>query len=114
MKQPYREAMKALEAMKAAEMEAPGGRRSAPGAESPVDSETAGAKAHDVRRLRAAGSLNNFELYLLTLVEGLEALHLDGREVNEDVAAAVLPLNEPVPLLGVEPFDPTLHYPHSS
>src|SRR6187401_256404 len=58
----------------------------------------------NVLRLRALGTLRDVELDLLVLVEGLVALRLDGRVVNEDVIAAVLLGDEAEALLGVEPL----------
>jgi hypothetical protein len=45
-----------------------------------------------------------FETDCLTLVEGLEASTLDGRDVDEHVLGAVGRLNETETLLGVKPF----------
>ena len=50
----------------------------------------------DVRRLRATGPLDDLELHVLPLVQGLKALVLNGREMDEHVAA-ILSLNEAVP-----------------
>src|SRR5690606_13111972 len=60
----------------------------------------------DVGGLRAAGTLDDFELYFLTLVEGLETLSFDGRVVDENVVP-VGTGDEPVPLLVREPLDGT-------
>src|SRR5690242_5260958 len=64
----------------------------------------------NVLRLRALGALRDVELDLLVLVEGLVALRLDGRVVNEDVIAAVLLGDEAEALLGVEPLDGALSH----
>src|SRR5690606_21284150 len=57
----------------------------------------------DVRGLRAACTLDYLELYFLTFIEGLEALFIDGRVVDENVGP-VGAGNEPVPLLIREPL----------
>src|ERR1700712_4815388 len=64
----------------------------------------------NVLRLRALGTLRDVELDLLVLVEGLVALRLDGRVVNEDVIAAVLLGDEAEALLGVEPLNCALSH----
>src|SRR5690606_27612269 len=60
-------------------------------------------KLLDVRGLRAAGPLDDFELHLLTFLEGLEAVLVDGRVVDEYVGA-VRPGDEPVARLVAEPL----------
>src|SRR5450631_2108661 len=57
-----------------------------------------------VRRLLAFGALRDVEGNLLAFLEGLEALHLDGREVREEVFAAVVGRDEPVTLRVIEPL----------
>src|SRR5689334_170008 len=64
----------------------------------------------DVLRLRALRTLGYVELDLLVLVEGLVALRLDGRVVNEDVVAAVLLGDEAEALLSVEPLNGALSH----
>jgi hypothetical protein len=57
--------------------------------------------------LQSLGSLDDIELHLLTLGEGLEPLGLDRGEVNEDVLAPLL-LDEAKPLRIVEPLHTSL------
>src|SRR5829696_9225578 len=61
-------------------------------------------KRPHVRGLRALGAVGDLELDGLALVEGLVAVALDGREVDEDVVAAVAG-DEAVALLVAEPLD---------
>src|SRR5215211_6546062 len=61
-------------------------------------------KRPHVRGLRALGPVGDLELDGLALVEGLVAVALDGREVDEDVVAAVAG-DEAVALLVAEPLD---------
>src|SRR5688500_18007020 len=58
----------------------------------------------DVGRLLALGALRHIEGDLLAFLEGLEALHLDRGEMREEVFAAVVGCNEPVPLRVIEPL----------
>ena len=67
-----------------------------------------GSERTDVRGLRALLALTDLEADLLTIVEGLVALALDRREVNEQVLAAFGWGDEPVALVGVEPLDGAL------
>ena len=60
---------------------------------------------HHVRRLGSLGSLLHVVGDALALLEGLESLHDDGAEVDEDVAAAVVLGDEAEALLLVEPLD---------
>ena len=62
--------------------------------------------------LRAFRPLRDLELDLLPLIEGLEAVALDGAVVNEDVGRAGL-LDEAVALRVVEPLDLTGNSRHS-
>src|SRR5690349_6563972 len=64
----------------------------------------------NVLRLRALRALGDVELDLLVLVEGLVALRLDRRVVNEDVVAAVLLRDEAEALLRVEPLNSALSH----
>ncbi len=66
---------------------------------------------HDnVRCLWAFWTLGNLELYLITFIQRLEPISLDGREVYEDVISVVSG-NEPIALLLVKPFYTTFgHY----
>jgi hypothetical protein len=65
---------------------------------------------NDVRRLRTFGALCNFELYLITFVEHLESISLDGGIMNEHVIPFI-PGNESKALLLVKPFHTTFgHY----
>ena len=59
---------------------------------------------NDVRRLRAARPFDDLELHVLALIQGLETLVLNGREVDEYVAA-IFSFNEAVPFFCAEPFD---------
>src|SRR5205807_7008920 len=59
----------------------------------------------NVRRLLSLGALGHFELDLLAFLERLEALHVDRREVREQVFAAVVRGDEPIALRVVEPLD---------
>lgn len=63
-----------------------------------------------VRRLRTARPVDDLKGDLVSFVEGLETLHLDGRKVNKHISPAVLALDEAVPLLRVEPFYATEHF----
>src|SRR5206468_6990050 len=58
----------------------------------------------DVGRLLAFRALRHIEGNLLAFLEGLEALHLDRREVREEVFAAVVGRDEPVSLRVIEPL----------
>src|SRR5262245_28180015 len=58
----------------------------------------------NVAGLRALGTVNDFELHCLTFFERPEAVTLDGRVVNEDIAASVA-LDEAVPFGVFEPLD---------
>src|SRR5947208_11257717 len=59
--------------------------------------------ANDVRGVQPFLASLHFELHHLALSEGLEPVHLDGREVYEHVLAAFL-LNEAVALGVIEPL----------
>jgi hypothetical protein len=61
----------------------------------------------DVRRLLAARSRGDLELYPLPLAQTLEALALDRREVDEDVASGVA-LDKPIAFTVVKPLDCSL------
>src|SRR5882762_649920 len=61
----------------------------------------------DVRRLLALRAGGDFEADLLAFLEGLEALHVDRREVREQIVAAVIRSDEAVALRVVEPLDGT-------
>ena len=58
----------------------------------------------DVAGLRALWSVNDLEFYRLALLERPEAVSLDRREVDEDIAAPVA-LDESITLGVVEPLD---------
>jgi hypothetical protein len=60
------------------------------------------------RRLGALGTLADFELNALVLVEGLEATGLDLGVVNEDIAIGVVRGDEAEALFSVEPLDGSL------
>ena len=59
----------------------------------------------DFLGLLALRPLRNVETDLLTLFEALEALHVDRREVREEVFAAVVRGDEAVTFCVVEPLD---------
>src|SRR2546425_12617943 len=59
--------------------------------------------ANDVRGVQPFLASLHFELHDLTFGEGLEPVHLDGREVYEHVLAAFL-FNEAVALRVIEPL----------
>src|SRR5438046_5854749 len=59
--------------------------------------------ANDVRGVQPLLASLHFELHDLTFGEGLEPVHLDGREVYEHVLAAFL-FNEAVALRVIEPL----------
>src|SRR5207302_1048057 len=61
----------------------------------------------DVRGLRALGALHNLERHALAFGPRLVAFHANGREVDEDVIAA-LALDEAVALLVGEPLNGAL------
>ena len=58
----------------------------------------------DVLGLQSLGTLDNVELHFLVLMEGLEAVHIDGGIVHEDVLAIFL-LDKAEALGFVKPFD---------
>lgn len=58
-----------------------------------------------VAGLRAFLAFHDFEGDPLTLFESAEAVGVNGREVDENVALAGVGLDETVALFGVEPFD---------
>src|SRR5215510_9623478 len=64
----------------------------------------------DVLRLRALGTLGDLELDLLVLVQGLVALGLNRRVVNEDVVAAAVLSDEAEALFCVEPLNGALSH----
>jgi hypothetical protein len=78
--------------LEAAQLAAAGGR---------LDQRYAGS-------LGALGTLTDFELNALVLVEGLEATGLDFRVVNEDIAIGVIRGDEAEALFSVEPLDGSL------
>src|SRR5262245_28239221 len=61
------------------------------------------ALLNNVGSLETLGPLDHIELHLLTLGQALEALSLDGGEVDEDILAPFL-LDEAVTLGVVEPL----------
>jgi len=61
----------------------------------------------DVFRLETLRTLTDLELNKLPLVQRLVAVHLDGREVNEDVFPR-LTLDETIPFCCIEPLHHTL------
>src|SRR4029078_12831696 len=64
----------------------------------------------DVLRLRTLGALGDLELDLLVLVQGLVALGLTRRVVNEDVVAAAVLSDEAEALFCVEPLNGALSH----
>jgi hypothetical protein len=67
----------------------------------------AGSLFRDVGCLRSFLALNDLELYSIALSQGLEAVSLDGAEVDEDVGPP-LARDETVALCIVEPLHVTL------
>lgn len=61
----------------------------------------------NVRCLFTLRALHDLEAHLLTFFEGLEAIHLDGRKVSEQILAAFIRRDEPETLRVVEPLDRT-------
>jgi hypothetical protein len=61
----------------------------------------------NVGSLLAFGALRDFELDFLTFFEGLEAIHLDRREVSKQILTAVVRSNETKTFGVIEPFDCT-------
>jgi hypothetical protein len=61
----------------------------------------------NIRRLFALRALRDVELDFLPFFEGLEAIHLDRREVCEEVLTSVVGRDEAEPLGVIEPFDST-------
>jgi hypothetical protein len=57
----------------------------------------------DLFGFRTAGALFNFENNPFSFRQALVTIHIDGRKVNEDVAAALF-VDEPIPFFVVEPF----------
>src|SRR5512141_2248734 len=58
----------------------------------------------DVRSLRPLGPSGGVELDLVALCEALEALGLDGAEVNEHIRPTILLADESEPLCVIEPL----------
>src|SRR5881275_792277 len=65
------------------------------------------ARCHDVRGLGTLGPLDDLELHTLAFGEGLEAVHRDRGEVDEDVVPSFA-LDEAVALLVRKPLDGAL------
>jgi hypothetical protein len=66
-----------------------------------------GLEGRDVRSLQALGAAGYFEFHRLAVIQGLVALRLNGREVNENIFAG-LALDESVTLAGIEPLNSSL------
>src|SRR3982751_6504982 len=66
--------------------------------------EAPSSDADHVRRVKPLVAALDLELDELSLGEGLETLHRDGGEVNEDVLPSLL-LNEAIALGIIEPLD---------
>jgi hypothetical protein len=64
-------------------------------------------RCSDVGGLLALGALNNFEGNLLAFLQRLEAAHVDGREVCEQIFTAVIGSDETETFCIVKPFDYT-------
>ena len=65
----------------------------------------------EVFRRRLASIFNHFVFKGLPLIEAIQSSPLDCRDVNENILAATLRLNEPVTLRRIEPFHSTSrHY----
>src|SRR6266446_4487389 len=58
----------------------------------------------NIGRLLAFRTLGHFERNLLSLLEGLEAAHLNRRKVREQIFTAVIRRNKAVTFRVVEPF----------
>src|SRR5262245_26954365 len=79
------------------------------------DRRTVSGNGLDVGGLLALGALGDFERHLLTFLEGLEAAHLDCREVREQIFAAIVRGDEPVAFGIIEPLHRTgCHTPTSA
>jgi hypothetical protein len=84
--------------------------REPPGSLPCVGSISALADYDNVCCLQSFRTLRNLELYLIAFVKGLEAVPLNGGEVNEDIISVVSG-NEPKTLLLIKPFYSTFgHY----
>ena len=59
----------------------------------------------DVVGEHALGPRHQFILHARTLFQRAKAIHLDGREVREDITPALIGLDEAKPFGIVEPFD---------
>src|ERR687895_2212211 len=70
----------------------------------------AGSDRADRVGLRTLRALARFEGDALVLLEGAEAVRLDGRVVDEDVRTVVVGGDEAEALLGVEPLDGALRH----
>ena len=60
-------------------------------------------------QLTASQHSQRLKSNLLALLQGLEAIGLDGGEMHKDVLAALIVGNEAITLLCVEPLDCTVH-----
>src|SRR5574344_845209 len=65
------------------------------------------SSALDVGSLLAFRALHHFERDFFAFFQGLETIHVDGREMCEKVFAAVIRRNEAKAFRIVEPFDRT-------
>lgn len=61
----------------------------------------------DIRSLLAFGTLGDLERHFLTFFECLEAVHLYGREMREEIFAPVIRSDKPVAFGVIEPFHRT-------
>lgn len=71
----------------------------------PFRQKSEGTNVDSAQLIGVLGIGLGLKLNLLALGEVLEALDLDGREVNENVVAAVVVGNKAIALTGVEPFN---------
>jgi hypothetical protein len=67
----------------------------------------------DIGGLLALRALHDLEAHLLAFLEGLETLHVDGREVCEQILATFVGRNEAKALRIIEPLDNTSCHPTS-
>lgn len=66
-----------------------------------------GSRCLDVGRLFALWTLGDFKLHLLAFLQGFETIHLNCREVSEEIFAAIVRSNEAETLGVIEPFNCT-------
>src|SRR5665213_1376804 len=81
----------------------PGWRRDRP--DEQMGAPKDGLRRPNVDRLETLGPLLDVELDRLTLLEGAEAIHLDGGVMHEHIVPTARLRDEAEALLGVEPLD---------